>query len=1199
MTVDQFNLFALPKPALALVLGALGHDDRERLQLVSRGWAKQFASEPLLSTQLAVRVSKLEACPGWQRKLTARGRHTEELTLYTSSKAARQHGGANGRDYDDEEEDDYDSYGEDYDSEGDEVPADPKQVALHRKLLACFKGGRLRRLTIIGCLAHSALSSQLATFSGLQHVELRHTSAEEGCCGLGDGCLAGELMDRVEAEELLPAGLQSFSLRLSQLPHPALLLGDLESCSALTALELGGVSTMEYEDSLDDLAGLTSLRRLVLRAEILACDPYGFDSSATCGELYLGATPVGGSGEFPLAALTRLTCLVLTGSTSAHPGLGRPLNPHIGAGQPGQARIGIGEGLSQLPQLQELHLDGLVDAVPADLWQCTGLSRLVIRAAPTDDPGYDDEAPLPELPPLDGARLPHLRVLCLRGCAQPDIVRDLVAAAQHLTALALGDLAFCGGDGSTDFAAELRQLAKLTALQELDLSTLELRQEEWDQLLPALAPLTGLRVLRLADCELHSLPKKGPYAHLEGTYEDPAPLTLTPAVRELATRTSGARLEKLTITSTRYFGRAGRYAELEPRQQAARAIFDELSELSDAGQLALRETEELNAMSESSMEEREAAAAPGQRRRMPMSEDEGEGEESEDMEAKPPPGKRARTRADAAEEEDGTEEQPCNVLLLLLSTCPPLVDALVEPDALRPVTLVARDAAHLAAALGARTADMAPLWCQLAKRLDPKGDSEKLPALPQALSMVQCAVRADPTRNQQMRAADAEKRYCVTRSDLHSLLGRSISASSFRTLDVLAIAHRKWGTMERVEQERAAAAAERRRAKAVQKQQSSQQKRAAAAAAAAAVSAAPHQDDGVSPWRLEYQKAEAERQARRKELTSRLLQECMYSELESLTAKRYINGTGRKTVDAVVAALKKAKRKAGSKLRTRAERCARITDLFTTNGLEGYLPSFQGPVGYSDVQGLAAYIEKGEGSAEAVLSAAKWRQNEERARDAREARITELLAAEGLEEFADHCFCEQYVELNMGCEESTLEMVRLEAAMKQAQAARRARVKELVAAEGLAEQRHMFSDYIQYERGALEEILAAAREQKQLYARAPEREAAVKAALEAEGIAWSDTAREYTFSYVNWGRGTQAEAVEAARNAEQRAQRREQLAALMAADGFKLRKWVLRLPSLSDYLAGEGSTTAQDIVAQVRVMHHQLQTAAATKTAAR
>lgn len=65
-----------------------------------------------------------------------------------------------------------------------------------------------------------------------------------------------------------------------------------------------------------------------------------------------------------MADLTRLTALVLTGSSHAHPGLGRPLNSHIGADQPLQAHLGIGEGLSELPRLQMLHMDGLIDSLP-------------------------------------------------------------------------------------------------------------------------------------------------------------------------------------------------------------------------------------------------------------------------------------------------------------------------------------------------------------------------------------------------------------------------------------------------------------------------------------------------------------------------------------------------------------------------------------------------------------------------------------------------------------------------------------------------------------------------------------------------------------------------------------------------------------------------------------------------------------------
>lgn len=276
---------------------------------------------------------------------------------------------------------------------------------------------------------------------------------------------------------------------------------------------------------------------------------YAFHSGASA-DLHLGGSPEGG-GQFPLAPLSRLTCLVLAGSTGAHPGLGRPLNSYIGANPPSLAGIGIGEGLAGLPQLRELHMDGLVQAVPAggrfvagmgparatcrldgaacctkasvhtagvyalgrvllfphhgkalytgakpclpsrvqacpcsplhplcplplaDLWQCTSLSRLVVRSAV--DSGADEM--WAELPPLDGARLPHLRALCLRGCAAPtSLAPSIVAAAPQLTALALGDLEFWSdGAGGSGNAMGLAQLAKLTALQELDLSSFYVR----------------------------------------------------------------------------------------------------------------------------------------------------------------------------------------------------------------------------------------------------------------------------------------------------------------------------------------------------------------------------------------------------------------------------------------------------------------------------------------------------------------------------------------------------------------------------------------------------------------------------------------------------------------------------------------------------------------------------------------------------
>ncbi|PRW58115.1 hypothetical protein C2E21_2814 [Chlorella sorokiniana] len=209
------------------------------------------------------------------------------------------------------------------------------------------------------------------------------------------------------------------------------------------------------------------------------------------------------------------------------------------------------------------------------------------------------------------------------------------------------------------------------------------------------------------------------------------------------------------------------------------------------------QAEDLEAPSEPSEEEQETAPrrrgkapAAGRRRRASPSEDEEEQEEQseEESEAEPPPRKRGRKQAAAADDdsEEGSDEdssgeeeavaaparqarrQPRFVppppkeprsgsdMLGLLFACPALIDALLEPDGLRPVTLVARDAAHLAAALGARTADMSDLWCQLARRVDPRlASGGAAMTLPQALQVVQRAVRADPARHQRLRTTDA------------------------------------------------------------------------------------------------------------------------------------------------------------------------------------------------------------------------------------------------------------------------------------------------------------------------------------------------------------------------------------------------------------------------------------------------------------
>lgn len=109
----------------------------------------------------------------------------------------------------------------------------------------------------------------------------------------------------------------------------------------------------------------------------------------------------------------------------------------------------------------------------ADLWRCTGLTRLVLRGR-MDDGGMSDgdEATPWRLPALEGARLPHLRALSLNGCLLTSgLVSDLVAAAPHLTGLALTQALPWREDGGGCPIEEMTSsLSRLTGLQELDFS---------------------------------------------------------------------------------------------------------------------------------------------------------------------------------------------------------------------------------------------------------------------------------------------------------------------------------------------------------------------------------------------------------------------------------------------------------------------------------------------------------------------------------------------------------------------------------------------------------------------------------------------------------------------------------------------------------------------------------------------------------
>ena len=156
----------------------------------------------------------------------------------------------------------------------------------------------------------------------------------------------------------------------------------------------------------------------------------------------------------------------------------------------------------------------------------------------------------------------------------------------------------------------------------------------------------------------------------------------------------------------------------------------------------------------------------------------------------------------------------------------------------------------------------------------------------------------------------------------------------------------------------------------------------------------------------------------------------------------------------------------------------------------------------------------------AVLAAAQALRDEWQAREARQARITELLAAEGLQQHQYTCY--DYVRRGAGSEEAAVAAARASAERRAAEIARRARIGELLAAEGLERFAFLCEGYILHGNGSEEEAVAGAREAQQEAAAARARVDALVAALQAEGIPFEGAVESATavYRYVDLGSGT-------------------------------------------------------------------------------
>lgn len=138
----------------------------------------------------------------------------------------------------------------------------------------------------------------------------------------------------------------------------------------------------------------------------------------------------------------------------------------------------------------------------------------------------------------------------------------------------------------------------------------------------------------------------------------------------------------------------------------------------------------------------------------------------------------------------------------------------------------------------------------------------------------------------------------------------------------------------------------------------------------------------------------------------------------------------------------------------------------------------------------------------------------------RRARIEEQLAADGLQQYV--YVCHRYIYDGTGSEEAALAATRALAEMEAARAARRARIEEQLAAEGLQQYSFLCDAYINRGQGSEEEALQRAREARQAEAAQQARRATLEAALEAEGIAvGGDIAvARGVYRYVDLGAGT-------------------------------------------------------------------------------
>ncbi|KAL4439041.1 hypothetical protein ABPG77_006978 [Micractinium sp. CCAP 211/92] len=575
------------------------------------------------------------------------------------------------------------------------------------------------------------------------------------------------------------------------------------------------------------------------------------------------------------------------------------------------------------------------------------------------------------------------------------------------------------------------------------------------------------------------------------------------------------------------------------------------------------------------------------------------------------------------------EPRSCSDMLSLLFACPATIDALLAPDGLRSITLV-RDAAQLAIALCAHSSDMAALWQQLARRCDPRLAGGATDA--QALAMVQRAVRADPVSSECICTATAQRQYWLTLEELQGLsydfrcsLSHWGREKTFCKLDVLAIAHRKWGHLAVLEEQRAAVRERNARAKEALQGKADRRERVMARALARAGLEGPRSRHHSHSARQEikayiqrskgtiadivefivWENKEAEDRQRRREERERrsaalLLREGLEDEISGDIAAAFVDGSvANQTPAQAVAAIKHAKAEAEAL----PARRSRIVQLLTAEGLLDYLPlsygTGSGGFGYyhSPVPGLNDYVDYGEGSERAgkVLAAARAFHEQVQAKEQRSAVVLAALEAEGLQDYNNPSALPgltKFVERGEGRLQQLVAAARRLRRQDDKLNARRARLEELLAAQGLQQYASTrAANTFLRGRGSEAEVLEAAHAEAHQAAARQQREHALKAALHAEGIDFDKASTgtpgrlqlPVVTKFIDEGRIRQENALAAVRAAHQamqaREQRRAQLAALLQAEGLPLHDYQYSIAGMDTFIE-TGTGSPQRLVAR-------------------